>query len=84
MTVTLFTQYFLPGISKKYGRRINKKAAQNFSLDRLKEILGDLKVKYEIKEGRYPRVPWENSKMIIVETNLKKSTLLKIIERRFS
>jgi signal recognition particle subunit SRP19 len=84
MTVTLFTQYFLPGVTKKYGRRISKKAAQKFSVDRLKEILGDLRIEYEIREGRYPRVPWENSKIIIAETTLKKSTLLKLIERKLS
>jgi signal recognition particle subunit SRP19 len=41
-------------------------------------------VKYEVREGHYPRVPWENSRIFFVETDLKKSSLLKIIERRLS
>jgi signal recognition particle subunit SRP19 len=84
MTVTLYSQYFSHNLSKRLGRRINRNAAKNFNVDRLKEILSGMNVKYEVREGHYPRVPWENSKIFFVETDLKKSSLLKIIERRLS
>ena len=84
MTITIYTQYFNQNLSRRLGRRINRTAAKNFNYERLREILSGLNLKYEVKEGYYPRVPWEKSRILLIETDLKKSTLLKIIERRLS
>lgn len=84
MTLTLYTQYFNPKLSRSKGRKIKKSAAEKFSEQKLQEILRSIKAKYEIRDARYPRVPWEESKMFIVETDLKKSTVIKMIERKLS
>ena len=84
MTLTLYTQYFNHKLSKSKGRRISTEAAKHFSENRLEEILRSLRFQYETREARYPRVPWETCKMYVVEANVKKSTLLQLIERRLS
>lgn len=82
MTLTLYSQYFNPKLSKSKGRRISLEAARQFSDDKLVEILRSLKFQYEEREASYPRVPWEPSKMYTVEANMKKSTLIELIERK--
>ncbi len=82
MTLTLYSQYFNPKLSKSKGRRVSIEAARQFSDDRLVEILRSLKFQYDARDANYPRVPWEPSKMYTVEANVKKSTLLELIERR--
>lgn len=82
MTLTLYSQYFNHKLSKSKGRRIPVEAAKQFSDDRLEEILRSLHFQFESREARYPRTPWETCKMYIVEANVKKSTLLQLIERR--
>ncbi|AKA49527.1 signal recognition particle [uncultured archaeon] len=84
MTFTLYTQYFNPKISRSKGRRIKKSAAENFTDQKLHEILRSINAKYEIRDARYPRVPWEEAKMFVVESKLKKSTVIKMIERKLS
>lgn len=82
MTLTLYSQYFNPKNSKSKGRRVSFAAAKHFSDNRIEEILRSIKVDYEVRDARYPRVPWEGCKMYVVEANMKKSTLLKLIQRR--
>ncbi len=82
MKITLYSQYFNPKISKRLGRKINLESARKFSDEKLNEILRQLKVLYEIREGKYPRVPYEKCKIYNIDANIKKSTLIKIIERR--
>ena len=84
MTLTLYSQYFNPKSSRRLGRRVSLAAARNFTDGKLEEILKSMNIKYEIRDARYPRIPWEKSKMFIVEANLKKSTLLSLIERKLS
>lgn len=84
MTITLYTQYFNPKISRRLGRRISINSAQKFSDQKLEEILKSMSLKFEVRDARYPRIPWEKSRMYLVEANLKKSTLLKLIERKLS
>lgn len=84
MTITLYSQYFNEKLPRNKGRKIKLSAAKNFSDPRLEEILRSLHAKYEVREAKYPRVPWEETKMYIVEADVKKSTLIKIIERRLS
>lgn len=81
MKCTLFTHYFDPELTRKYGRRVSGEVARNFSEEKLERILRDLKLPYEKKEAGYPRVPWNRGVMYIIESNVKKSTLMKIIER---
>lgn len=82
MTLTLYSQYFNHKISKSKGRRISVSAAKSFSDSKLEEILRSMKVQYEVREAKYPRIPWETCKMYVVEANIKKSTLIQLIERR--
>jgi signal recognition particle subunit SEC65 len=84
MTITIYSQYFNDKLPRSKGRKIKLSAAKNFSESKLEEILRSLHAKYEVRDARYPRVPWEETRMYIVEADVKKSTLLKIIERRLS
>ncbi|MCL4337199.1 MAG: signal recognition particle [Candidatus Thermoplasmatota archaeon] len=82
MTLTLYSQYFNPKISKTKGRRVPLETARKFSDSRLEEILRSLKFQFESREAHYPRIPWEPSKMYVIEANVKKSTLIELISRR--
>ncbi len=82
MKCTLFSSYFMPEYSRKYGRRIRLDKARNFSEEKLEKILRDLNLNFDGREAKYPRTPSVSGKMYIVESNVRKSTLLKIIERR--
>jgi signal recognition particle subunit SRP19 len=82
MTLTLYSQYFNPKISKSKGRRISIEAAKKFSENRLEEILRSLRFQFEARDAHYPRIPWEPCKMYVVEANIKKSTLIELIERK--
>ncbi|AAT43568.1 signal recognition particle subunit SRP19/SEC65 family protein [Picrophilus oshimae] len=82
MTLVLYSQYFNPNISRRLGRRINKTAAVNFTDERLKNILDSMKLQYEVNEGRYPRIPYETTRIYVIDGNIKKTSLIKIIEKR--
>ncbi len=64
------------------GRRIKMDKANNFSNERLIYILNEMKLKYEVRESHYSRLPFEESKMVIVDSDLKKTSLIKIIENK--
>lgn len=80
--ITLYSQYFNKNISRKFGRKINKNKAEKYSDDKLLSILKEMNFTYEVRDCRYPRLPYMESKMFIVDGNVKKSTLLKIIEKK--
>lgn len=82
MTLTLYSQYFNAKLSKSKGRRISQETAKKFSDNKLEEILRSLRFQFEVRDARYPRIPWEETKMYVVEANIKKSTLLQLVERR--
>lgn len=82
MKLTLFTHYFNPNLSRKYGRKIPLEKAKEFTEDKLEQILHDLKASFDSKPASYPRTPFIEGKMYTVEANVKKGTLIKIIERR--
>lgn len=82
MTLTLYSQYFNPKLPKSKGRKITIDAARHYSDEKLEETLKSLHFQYEMREAKYPRVPWEASKMYVVEANVKKTTLFKLIERK--
>jgi signal recognition particle subunit SEC65 len=82
MTITLFSQYFNGSISKRMGRRISRAAARNYSDQKLTELLSSINAKFESRDARYPRAPWIEGKMYIVEAAVKKSTLIKMLERK--
>ncbi len=84
MSFTLYTQYFNPKNSRSKGRKIKRSAAEHFSEQKLHEILRSINAKYEVREAKYPRVPWEEGKMFVVESDLKKSTVIRMIERKLS
>ena len=77
--ITLYSQYFNSNISRKYGRRISIERAKNYSDEKLEHILNTMNVKYEVRDAHYSRIPYEDSKMFIIEGNIKKSTIIKII-----
>ena len=80
--ITLYSQYFNKDISRRLGRRISKSKAEKYSNDKLLSILKELSFNYEVRDCRYPRLPYVESKMFVIDGNVKKSTLLKIIEKR--
>jgi signal recognition particle subunit SEC65 len=82
MTITIYSQYFNPKLSRSKGRRVSIDSAKKFSDDALVNILRSMNIKFEARDARYPRVPWEPCKMYILEANVKKSTLIKQIERK--
>ncbi len=84
MKITLYSAYFLPSLSRRLGRKIASGPAENFSDNRLEEILRSLHVKFSVRDGRYPRTPWLKSKIYDIESDMRKSTLIKSIERKLS
>lgn len=84
MKITLFSMYFSPSISRRLGRKIHMDSARNFSDGRLEEILKSLHVTFSVRDGRYPRTPWIRSKIYDVESEMRKSTLIKTIERKLA
>ncbi|MCL5989699.1 MAG: signal recognition particle [Candidatus Thermoplasmatota archaeon] len=82
MSITLYSQYFNPKLSRSMGRRIPLDPAKKYSDESLVNILKGFGFKYEVRDARYPRVPWESCKMYVLEANVKKSTLIKMIERK--
>jgi signal recognition particle subunit SRP19 len=80
--ITLYSQYFNPDISRKYGRRISRGKANNYSDEKLEQILKTMHLKYEVRDAHYSRVPYADSKMFIIDGNIKKSTMLKIINEK--
>ncbi|MEM0140027.1 MAG: signal recognition particle [Ferroplasma sp.] len=79
--ITLYSNYF-NSPTRRLGRKIKAKNAEKYSDERLLAIFKELKLKYEVRDARYSRMPYESSKMFILDTDIKKSTLLKIIEER--
>lgn len=82
MRFTIYTQYFNEKNSRRYGRKINKKAAHNFNEQKLVDFMRSINADFEARDCRYPRVPWEPSKMYTVEADIRKTTFLKMFERR--
>ena len=80
--ITLYSQYFNPAISRKYGRRISKEKAKNYSDDKLEQILRTMNLKYEVRDAHYSRIPYEDSKMFVIDADIKKSTIIKIINEK--
>ena len=48
----------------------------------LEEILRSLNIKYDSREGFYPRVPWKKCTIYDIESSVRKSTLLKMVEKK--
>ncbi|MCL4330312.1 MAG: signal recognition particle [Candidatus Thermoplasmatota archaeon] len=82
MKITLYSDYFNPRITRRLGRRIPRATALKFSEERLTEILKSMNIKYERREGAYPRLPWSRGFIYDLESEVRKSTVLKMIERR--
>ncbi|KPV45896.1 signal recognition particle [Acidiplasma aeolicum] len=80
--ITLYSQYFNPNISRRLGRRINREKATRYNDSRLESILKSMNLNYEIKKCKYPRIPYEETNMFLIDGNIKKGTLIKIIENR--
>ncbi|WP_010916814.1 signal recognition particle subunit SRP19/SEC65 family protein [Thermoplasma volcanium] len=84
MRCALYLQYFNKDLPRSKGRRLPKKILQNFTEERLRSILEEARISYEVRECRYPRVPWQPSKMYVLDSNLKKTSILKLIEKKLS
>ncbi len=82
MKVTLYTQYFNPKITRRLGRKISIESAKKFSEDKLADILKQLHVQYEVREGAYSRIPYEKCNIYVIESSVRKTTLIKMIERK--
>ncbi|WMT51956.1 MAG: signal recognition particle subunit SRP19/SEC65 family protein [Ferroplasma sp.] len=80
--IVLYSQYFNSGISRRLGRKISRERAKNYSDGKLEQILKSMNVKYEVRDAHYSRIPYEDSKMFIVDGDIKKSTLIKIVEEK--
>ena len=84
MKYILYPDYFDPRNTRKYGRRISKPSRKLFDGNDLREILKSLNVHFSERTGNYPRVPWRESLIFEVESEVKKGTLLKMIERKIT
>jgi signal recognition particle subunit SEC65 len=84
MKITLYSAYFSPLLTRRQGRRISSSASRNFDDGKLKDILRGLQVKFDSREGRYPRAPWLPSLRYDIESDMHKTTLVKTIERKLS
>ncbi|MHB1470102.1 MAG: signal recognition particle subunit SRP19/SEC65 family protein [Thermoplasmataceae archaeon] len=84
MRFTVYSQYFNEKHSKRYGRKITKKAAHNFNEQKLVDFIRSINAEFEVKECRYPRTPWEPCKMYTIEAKIKKTTFLKMFERHLA
>lgn len=84
MRFAVYTQYFNEKKSKRLGRKITKKAAHNFNEQKLIDFMHSINADFEVKECRYPRTPWEACKMYIIEAEIRKTTFLKMFERRLA
>ncbi|OWP55841.1 MAG: signal recognition particle [Thermoplasmatales archaeon B_DKE] len=82
MTITLYSQYFNNSISRRLGRRVSRNAAKNFSESKLDELLRSINAKFEVRPAKYPRAPWLSGNIYVVESSLKKSTIIKMLERK--
>ncbi len=82
MRCSLYLQYFNKDIPRSKGRKLSRKTLARFSEEKLVKILDDADIKYEVKACKYPRIPWEKTKMYILESNLHKGTILKLIEKK--
>ena len=82
MKVTLYTQYFNHKITRRLGRKISIESAKKFSEDKLPDILKQLHVQYEVREGAYSRIPYEKCNIYVIESSVRKTTLIKMIERK--
>ena len=84
MKITLYSAYFNPTLTRRQGRRIYTSASKNFDDKKLQEILRSLQVKFDAREGRYPRATWLPSMIYDIESDMHKTTLIKTIERKLS
>ncbi|MCL4329062.1 MAG: signal recognition particle [Candidatus Thermoplasmatota archaeon] len=82
MRFTFYSQYFNPAVSRSKGRRIRKVEPRKFSHDGIGEILRSYGIRFESRDGKHPRLPSEKCIIYVVETNLKKSTILKMVEKK--
>ncbi|MHB1440465.1 MAG: signal recognition particle subunit SRP19/SEC65 family protein [Cuniculiplasma sp.] len=64
------------------GRKIPLEAAKKFNDQKCQDILKTLRIDYEIREGYYSRAPYEKCKIYTLDGNLKKGTIIKMIERK--
>lgn len=82
MKITLYSAYFSPVVTRKLGRKITAEAAKNFTDEKLGGILRSLQVEFSTRDGKYPRAPWLHSKIYDIESEMRKGTLIKAIERK--
>ncbi len=82
MRCSLYLQYFNKDIPRSKGRKLSKKTLARFSEEKLVKILNDADIKYEVKSCTYPRITWEKTRIYILDSNLHKGTILKLIERK--
>ncbi|MCL4342767.1 MAG: hypothetical protein M1267_02795 [Candidatus Thermoplasmatota archaeon] len=84
MKYVLYPDYFDPRNTRKYGRRISKPSRKLIDGNDLREILKSLNIHFSERTGKYPRTPWRESFIFEVESEVKKGTLLKMIERKIA
>jgi signal recognition particle subunit SEC65 len=84
MKITLYSAYFNPSLTRRQGRRVSSTASRNFDDKKLQDILRGLQVKFDTREGRYPRASWLPSLIYDIESDMHKTTLIKTIERKLS
>ena len=82
MTTTLYSQYFNSTISRRLGRKISRNAAKNFSDQKLEDLLRSINAKFETRPAKYCRAPWLGGNIYVIDSTLKKSTIIKMLERK--
>ncbi len=70
--------YFDPTVSRKYGRRVNKK----LDFQKLEDAIKSLGLEYNVTTAKFPRIPWRQARKFEIEWNKPKWTLIKEIEKK--
>jgi len=78
--LVLWPEYFDSELTRSRGRRVPRRlASPGVGVQEVAEALRILGLRYEVQEAAYPRNWWERRGMVLVETDMKKSELLRSV-----
>ncbi len=79
----IYPSYFNIKLTRRQGRAVSKNLAFVPDPDKIEYVLKKLNLKYERQEKKYPRRWWEDKVRFYIETDRKKSEILKEIAKEF-
>jgi signal recognition particle subunit SRP19 len=83
-TVILYPEYFTIDNSRKAGRRVPKKMAlKSTSVEDISKAIKSLGLKPVVeKEKAYPRFWWKKRGRVLIETEMQKTELIKLVAEK--